>query len=332
MIAFDLTTMLKNKNTTTGLLLIATALFALGPALLKLLTTMGGAFSLRHPGAISFCNVLFVGNLCAGLTMIAIYGASNLFRELVGQSKRTIGLLLLGAIVSTIYPALLFTALERTSVINIVLLSRFNGIVFVGLSAIFFGSRLRKLDVVGYALIGSGVAVLVVMNNGGFRIQTGELLVLIAAIFFALTEFISRRILEHCSVPLYVFVRNFVSALMFFIIAVNVFGLDHFSMAFVGELWLVMIVYAGLAVVAAQLLWLRATMSLPVKTVANSQLLNPSMSLLFAFLLLGEVPNGQQWSVMAIVVTGMLLPRLAAVGLRFAPRPVFARLNPIGIH
>lgn len=322
----------KNENAAMVLLLVATALFALGPALLKLLTTMGGVFSLRHPGAISFCNVLFVGNLCAGLTMMAIYGARNLFRELADQSKKTIGLLLLGAIVSTIYPALLFTALERTSVINIVLISRFNGIVFVGLSALFFGDRLRKLDVAGYTLIGIGVGLLVVLNNGGFRIQTGELLVLIAALFFALTEFISRRILEHCSVPLYVFVRNFVSAVIFFIIAVNLFGFDHFSMAFVGELWLVMIAYASLAVVAAQLLWLRATAALPVKTIANSQLLNPAMSLLFAFLLLGEVPHGQQWSVMAIVVTGMLLPRLAGVGLRLSPKPIFAKLNPIGIH
>lgn len=325
-------TMPKKGNTATGLLFIATALFALGPALLKLLTTMGGAFSLRHPGAISFCNVLFVGNLCAGLTMMAIYGGRNLFRELADQSKKTIGLLLLGAVISTIYPALLFSALERTSVINIVLLSRFNGIVFVGLSAVFFGARLRKLDLAGYALIGFGVAYLVVMNNGGLRIQTGELLVLIAALFFAVTEFVSRRILEQCSVPLYVFFRNFVSAAIFFIVAIYLFGYEHFSMAFVGELWLVMVAYAALAVVAAQLLWLRATAVLPVKTIANSQLLNPAMSLLFAFLLLGEIPNAQQGAVMVIVVTGMLLPRLAGVGLRLSPKPIFARFNPIGIH
>ncbi len=320
------------KRLALVLLFSATALFALGPALLKLLTTMGGSLGVRYPGAISFCNVLFVGNLCAGLTMVIFHGAGKLATELARQSKKTIGLLLLGALVSTIYPALLFTALEQTSVINIVLLSRFNGIVFVVLSAMFFGSRLRKLDVAGYALIGVGVFFLVVMNNGGLRIQTGELLVLIAAPFLALTEFISQRVLQFCSVPLYVFFRNFVSAMVFFAIAIVLFGFEHFAMAFIGELWLIMIAYAALAVVAAQLLWLRATSMLPVKTIANSQLLNPAMSLLFAFLLLGEVPNSQQWSVMAIVLAGMLLPRLAGAGLRYSHRPIFARLNPIGIH
>ena len=139
-----------------------TILFALGPAILKLLTTMGGRFGVTNPGAISFCNVLFVGNFCAGLVTLLVYGARPILEELRDLSRRTKLALLLGSVVSTVYPALIFTALERTSVINVVLLSRFNGIVFVAFAYLLFRTKVTRAEVLGYAIIATGVAVLVV--------------------------------------------------------------------------------------------------------------------------------------------------------------------------
>ena len=76
---------------------LGTILFALGPALIKLLTLMGGRFGLQNPGAVSFCNVLFVGNFCAGLVTLAAYGRRSLLSELRALPHRTQGALLLGA-------------------------------------------------------------------------------------------------------------------------------------------------------------------------------------------------------------------------------------------
>ena len=241
--------------------------------------------------------------------------------------------LTLGAIVSTIYPALLYTALERTSVINIVLLSRFNGIVFVGLAYLFYRTMVRKADVVGYGIIAVGVATLVVINNGGLNLSTGELLVLAATVFFALTVLISKTILRDCSIEAYVFFRNAVSALIFFVLAVYFFGFHHFMDAFAGELWILMVIYAGFAVVAAQLFWLKATRVLPVKTVANSQLLNPGFSILFAYLLLHEVPSALEWTVMGVILVGMLIPKLGVWERgRQEVRPVALGAGLVGMH
>jgi drug/metabolite transporter (DMT)-like permease len=289
---------------------LGTVLFALGPAILKLLTTKGGTLGLENPGAISFCNVLFVGNFSAGLVVLATYGARSLFEELAGLHRHTKLALMGAAIVSTIYPALLFTALEQTSVINVVLLSRFNGIVLVVLSSMFVGVTVRRSEILGYGIIGMAVIALVVVGNGGRGIRTGDALVLIATVFFALTEFLSRAVLRGCSIEAYVFFRNFTSALIFFGIAVYLFGFGHFAEAFSGELWILMIVYAGLAVVLAQLSWLKATSVLPVQTVANAQLVNPAFSIAFAYLLLGETPTLAEWVVVAVIVAGTLLPKL----------------------
>lgn len=289
---------------------LATLLFALGPALIKALTLKGGVLGLQNPGAVSFCNVLFVGNSCAGLVTLAVYGGRALLGELWQLPRRTKGALLLGAVVSAVYPALIFTALERTSVISVVLISRFNGIVFVAFSYLFAHVAIRKSEIAGYAVMAVGVLALVVANNGGTRIMTGELLVLISTVFFALTEFISKEVLRTCSIQTYVFFRNLVSALIFFVVALYLFGFEHFADAFGGELWVLMVVYAGLAVVAAQLLWLHSTPALPPQTIANSQLLNPGFSLLFAYLLLSEIPTLVEWTVVGVVVVGMLIPQV----------------------
>ena len=194
--------------------------------------------------------------------------------------------------------------------INIVLLSRFNGIVLVALSFLFFRTVIRTSEVVGYVVMAVGVTALVILNNGGFTIMTGELLVLASTVFFALTEFISKRVLRECSVEAYIFSRNLVSAVIFFVVAVYFFGFEHFADAFQGELWVLMLVYAGVAVVGAQLLWLKATPVLLTQVVANSQLLNPGVSIFFAYLLLNEVPTASEWLVMAVVVVGMLIPKV----------------------
>ena len=301
-----------NRRHALGLLGVGTLLFALGPALIKLLTLMGGAFGLHNPGAVSFCNVLFVGNFCAGLVTLAVYGGRSLFGELWRLPRRTQGALWLAAIVSAVYPALLFTALERTSVINVVLLSRFNGIVFVALSYLFLRVMVRRSEIVGYTVMAIGVVILVLVNNSGSRIMTGELLVLVSTVFFALTEFISKAVLRDCSIHTYVFFRNLVSSVIFFVAAVYLFGFEHFSEAFAGDLWVLMVAYAAVAVVAAQLAWLHSPPVLPAQTVANSQLLNPGFSLLFAYLLLDEVPTTVQWTVIVVVLIGMLIPRIAA--------------------
>jgi drug/metabolite transporter (DMT)-like permease len=298
-----------NRRQALALLGLGTLLFALGPALIKLLALRGGAFGLSNPGAVSFCNVLFVGNFCAGLVTLAVYGGRGLFVELWGLPRRTKGALWLGAIVSAIYPALLFTALERTSVINVVLLSRFNGIVFVALSYVFTHVVIRRAEALGYGVMAAGVILLVVVNNGGLRISTGELLVLGSTVFFALTEFISSEVLKACSIQAYVFFRNLVSSAIFFTTAVYLFGFEHFADAFAGDLWLLMMAYAAVAVVAAQLAWLNAAPVLPAQTVANSQLLNPGFSLLFAYLLLHEVPTALEGTVMGVILVGMLIPR-----------------------
>ena len=141
------------------LLVLAILLFALGPAVLKLLTMSGGKLGITAPGSISFCSVLFIGNLCAGLVTLVFAGPRRILRELVSVPRATKVYLVLGAVVFTIHPALLYSALEETTLLNVVLLSRFHGIAYVVVGYLFLRAVVSRLEVLGYAIIAVGVLV-----------------------------------------------------------------------------------------------------------------------------------------------------------------------------
>lgn len=304
-------------------LIIATILFAIGPATVKLLVERGGEFGIRNPGSISFCNVLFIGNLCAGLVVGFSYGLRGIFRELISLSNRTKIYLFFGSILTALYPSLIFIALEHTTVVNLVLLSRFNGIVYLIFAILFLKQKIQPLEIVGYTIMALAVGVLVFINNMG-KIQTGDILILLATVFFAINEIISKKILPNCSIKTYVFARNFFSSIIFFVIAIILFGAEHFAQAFEGQLWILMIVYAGFAVVLAQIFWLTAIKTTPPIYVANVRLFDPVFSLAFAYLLLNEKLDITEWIVLGAILIGVLIPK---IGLRKKP----VKLSPISI-
>ena len=129
-------------------LILALALFGLSAPLIRWLVLHGGSLSGTESGAISFCNVLFIGNLCAGLVFAAWFGPRRFWREWLATGRRV-------------------------------------------------------------------------------RITLGGA----------------------CSRPLLLFTRSLVSAVVFFWIAVLLFGFSHFGHAFSGELWLAMTLYALVVVV-----------------------------------------------------------------------------------
>jgi len=69
-------------------LILALALFGLTAPLIRWLVLHGGSLSGAESIAISFCNVLFVGNLCAGLVFAAWFGPRRVWREWLATGSR----------------------------------------------------------------------------------------------------------------------------------------------------------------------------------------------------------------------------------------------------
>lgn len=288
-------------------LLAAVALLAAATPVLKWLQVnrpLGVA-----PETINFCNVLFVGNFAAGFVALLTFRPARIQRELSQATPATWGLLAINALFAVAIPTLVFSALAYTSVTNVVLLGRFESVVFAVASAVVLRQKIGRMPAIGYAVIVLGILALVLIQ-ADWKLMKGELFVLIAAVLQGIAALVAKRTLKTVDLGLFVFFRNAASAVLFFVVGSVHFGIEHFAHAWGPGLWGMMLVYAAVVTVLGQLAWYRSVADLPATTVANGSMLTPALGILFAFLLLSEVPTGAQWTGAAVVFAGMVLTRM----------------------
>ena len=300
------------------LLVLSRALAALRPSLIAFLVANAQRLSGGIHNPISFCNVLFVGNLCAALFVVAWFGISPILQDLrQTPPKILIGLFINGCLASLL-SALIFVGLTQTMVTNAVLLARFGPILYALAGAVIFGKKILKWEWIGFSLIGVGIlAILLISTN--FQINRGDLLILASSVVYAVTSIVGKFMLTK-DTPLrtVVFTRNFVSSIVFFGIASKLFGPEHFAETFAGQLWIVMSIYALILIVLSQVLWYGALGRLDSRVVGKWTSCTPIFGVIFAFVLNGERPSAIQVVSFAVIMIGVWLTTL---GKQMPPKP-----------
>lgn len=288
-------------------LIISRALAALRPSLIAFLVANGERLSGGVEIPISFCNVLFVGNLCASIAVGIWFGFDKIWAELKTIDRQTmIGLFINGCLASLL-SALIFTGLRYTSVTNSVLLGRLGPVLFAIAGTILLGKKVTNLEWAGFGLIFVGVFGIVLKENM-YQINKGDLLIIASAIVYAIQSLGGKLIFaEKCSLKVVVFSRNFVSSIVFFIIATWRYGLHHFSDVFSGQLWIVMSIYAIFIIVIAQFLWFVSLNKLDSQTVGKLTIISPIFGVIYAFLLNGERPSSTQLIAFIVTTIGVFI-------------------------
>lgn len=298
-----------------ALVLVSRALQALATPVVALLITTAGTLGGEVEHAISFCNVLFVGNLCASFVVLSMFGPRQIGNGLRSLSLRVwlelLGFAALAALLST----LIFMALETIMVTNAVLLARLGPVLFVLGSAIFLGQVIGKSEWLGFGLIALGVMAVVFIGSG-FQVTRGDVLILASAVTYAVVTLMSKRLLPQTGLPALVFARNFFSAIVFFILANILFGLDHFMHAFYGPLWGIMLVYALVIIVVGQFAWYRGISLLSPASVARWTVMTPVLAVGYAYLINGEQPSMTQLVALALIMLGIVI---SSIG-KFTPK------------
>ncbi len=291
-----------------ALIVISRALQSLAtPIVALLVTTAAGLGAGGEAGdAISFCNVLFVGNLCAALVVAFSFGPRRIATDLARTDKRDRLEILAFAALAALLSAWIFTALETTTVTNAVLLARLGPVLFAVGSATLARRSLTRSEYLGFALIALGV-VATTFAGTGFIVVRGDVLILASTVVFALVQLISKRLLPRTGLPALVFARNFFSAAVFFVIANVLYGPEHFTDAFYGPLWGIMIVYAAVVIVAAQLTWYRALGAMSPSSVARWTVFTPVLAVVYAFAINGEQPGTTQLTALTFITLGVIV-------------------------
>ncbi len=301
-------------------LILAVILAALATPVVKWLVVHGGKLGIANPNAISFCNILFVGNICSGAVVLATFGWRRIWHELRELDSRTnlllAGNLLIGTVVA---PILLYTALETTTVTNLVLLTRIEAVVYSVLGVFIFKDPISKSNWVGLTFITVGTLALAFSQS---QLMKGDGLGLLAGILFAVGSALGRSVLKQISTSSFVFIRNLVGGIIFFWFAVILYGARHFADAFSADLWLVMTVYGAGVVVLGQMTWFRAVSALSSGVVSAWSTLTPLLGVLFAYLLVHEIPDMSQWIAAFIIIGGLTITQIPPARIAASPRIV----------
>ncbi|MGV0027659.1 DMT family transporter [Phormidesmis priestleyi] len=297
---------------------LAVLIFGASSAVTRKLTEIGAQHLTDGQNPISLCNVLFVGNLCALLVLITLYGQQWNRTNLRRISRyEWMNLTLVALLASAIAPALIFQALALTQVNSVVLVGRLEPPLALALSIWFLQERVNRWEVIGaiVALIGVVLTILLqpssqVVQMGMLKIGVGELLTAIGAIVSAVSTIMGKKYLSQVPLEIYSIFRTALGTLVFFFAALVLYGNHHFAGVLSPFLWQWMLVYGVVIVVLGQSFWIRGLRASMISTASIVSSATPIVGVLAAYWILGEVPTQAQYIGGSVILLGLFLSQI----------------------
>jgi drug/metabolite transporter (DMT)-like permease len=312
----------------------AVLIFGASSAVTRKLTEIGAQHFIGGHNPISLCNVLFVGNLCALLVLIPLY-RHQWNRETLGRlsGKEWFNLVLVAILAGALAPGLIFQALSLAGVNNVVLVGRLEPPLALALSVWILKERVNLWEVLGAIAAFMGVTLTLflqptttdMMKIGGGGVGLGDLLAAIAAIALATATIIGKKHLAQVPLGIYSVFRTALGTVLFFVVAIILYGNNHFMEALSPFLWQWMLLYGVLIVVVGQSFWLKGLRASTVSTASLVASFTPIAGIFAAYLILGEAPTSAQYIGGSVILVGIFLSHMGIKHKVSSPKPTATR-------
>lgn len=309
-----------NRNISKFSLWLAILIFGAANAITRKLTELGSQNLINGINPISFCNVLFVGNICALVMLILLYHRQLNISNLKQVSwQNWIGLSAAAILSGALAPSLIFSALSHTMVTNVILIGRLETPLTLALSFLLLKEVVNIWIIIGAIVSLIGVALTIflqslwenMMNSSVFiTVGTGEMMAAGGAIAIAIATIISKTRLQQVPLGIFSVFRTTLATIVFFCIVLYVYGSQHFVDVFSPFLWQWMLIYSAVIVVFGQLCWLIGLKNSSTSEVSLASSFTPIAGILAAYVFLGEVPTAAQYIGGTIILFGIFLSQI----------------------
>ncbi len=299
---------------------LAIVIFGAANSVTRKLTEIGAQRYVNGHNPISFCNVLFVGNLCALFVLLIVYGKQLKLSRLKQISRNKWFYLTIASVMGgALAPGLIFEALAITNVNNIVLIGRLEPPLTLALSVWLLRERVHTWEIIGAVVSFVGVALTIFLPTNFqemakmqdfFSFGTGEILTAIASVALAITTVFSK--LKLSTIPLGIFniYRTSLGTLIFFFTALLLYGENHFMDAFSPFLWQWMLIYGPVIVVVGQSSWIAGLRATSVSQASLIGSFTPVAAVIASYLILREAPTLAQYTGGFVILIGIIFSQL----------------------
>ena len=318
-------------------LLIAIIIFSASNSVTRKLTVLGMQKLIDGRNPISFCNVLFVGNICALVLLFFFYRKQWNIQSFKQLSRADwLGLIGVAILSGALAPSLIFMALESTLVNNVVLIGRIEPPLILTLSIFLLRERVNRWVIAGAAISFFGVFLTVFLQDSGenmvdmggvIQVGKGELMAAGGAIALAISNIISKVKLRQISLGFFTIFRTATGTVIFFVIVINLYGASHFTDVFSLFLWQWMLIYGAVIVVGGQLCWFMGLKTTGASEVSLASSFSPIVGILTAYFILGEAPNMAQYIGGSVIICGIVLNQIGVYAMN-AEKTTPPRVSP----
>lgn len=294
----------------------AILIFGAANSVTRKLTEIGAQRYIDGRNPVSFCNVLFVGNLCALLVLLIVYGKQCKLNRLRQISQNQWLYLTIASIMGgAIAPGLIFQALAITDVNNVVLIGRLEPPLTLAFSIFLLRDRVNFWEIIGAVVSFAGVFLTIALPSNVqsmvemknlFSFGLGETLTAIAAFALAASTIIGKVKISTVPLGIYSIYRTILGTIIFFVIALVVYGSHHFMDVFSPFLWKWMLIYGPVIVVVGQSCWIAGLRATSVSQASLIGSFTPVAAVIAAYLILGETPTFAQYIGGAVIFIGIV--------------------------
>ena len=253
----------------------------------------------------AFPPILFtsVSVLCASLIFLVIM-------IITGRIKQKLSLAALGnalgvAVFIVLSLGLVLFGVQYTSSINTALLLQTEILFAFAFTTIFLGEKLKVIQLLGTIAILLGT--IFVVFNGVFELNRGDILIVLATVFFPIGNTFAKRALKLMTSEMLLFLRYFIGGLILLVISYLFEDISGVNLAtWQDSIW-ILIVYVSVSLSFGKFLWYTGLRRLPVGKATYIISANPAFSLIFALILLHEVPTINQAVGFVLTLSGVYM-------------------------
>jgi drug/metabolite transporter (DMT)-like permease len=289
------------------------------------LISLGRAHLIHGHNPISFCNLLFAGNLIALITLFFIhYQELKAFKVSELTGREWVWILLSAFFLGFVSPTFYFLGIANTNVINVVLISLLQIPLALFAGWLFFNEKISLGMLLSSLLTVFGIVVIflipywlshdstmVIHSHHVHKLVNkisfiGDLYVLLEVISTTVGTLICLHISNRLPAGVFSIFSLGLGIVFFFSIVLCLYGWSHFYDLTSPFLWKWMLFYGTIIVALGTYLEFRGKKYATVADLTISSSLVPLAAIFFSFLILGVIPGFSQIIGGSLILVGII--------------------------